>query len=225
MTYTKDTIVFEPIPTRRSFIDLTGQLRDRLTILGYAGKWGHAQGWWCECSCGKICKVRGYELKHQRSCGCLAIELLRSRSITHGETLQAKWSTEYGIYAAAKQRCTDPNRPAFKDYGGRGIEFRFTSFEHFLETVGRRPSRKHSINRKDNDGHYEPGNVSWVTKTEQARNVRTNKLLAIGDKTLCIAAWSEASGISQGTVGARLRRNWCGQCAVTLPVGSSCPHR
>jgi hypothetical protein len=62
--------------------------------------------------------------------------------------------------------------PQWKDYGGRGIEFRFISIEQFFAELGPRASPAHSLDRKDNDGHYEPGNVRWATKTEQQLNRR-----------------------------------------------------
>lgn len=60
----------------------------------------------------------------------------------------------------------------FRDYGGRGIHFLFESFEQFLEEVGLRPSNKHSLDRKNNDGHYTPGNIRWATRKEQNFNKR-----------------------------------------------------
>lgn len=75
-------------------------------------------------------------------------------------------------YAQAKARCTNPRHRAWKDYGGRGVEFRFRSFRQFIRLLGPRPSRRHSLDRIDNDGHYEPGNVRWATPRQQARNRR-----------------------------------------------------
>lgn len=78
--------------------------------------------------------------------------------------------------AGAKQRCTNPNSGAFADYGGRGIEFRFPSVRAFAEwvlyNIGARPTALHSLDRIDNDRHYEPGNLRWATRAEQARNKR-----------------------------------------------------
>jgi hypothetical protein len=78
--------------------------------------------------------------------------------------------------AGAKQRCTNPNSGAFADYGGRGIEFRFPSVRAFAEwvlhNIGPRPTALHSLDRIDNERHYEPGNLRWATRSEQARNKR-----------------------------------------------------
>jgi hypothetical protein len=65
---------------------------------------------------------------------------------------------------------TDP------DYGGRGIQLRYTSFEQFLADVGPKPSPGHSLDRKDANGNYEPGNCRWATAKEQTFNRRIRRL-------------------------------------------------
>lgn len=83
---------------------------------------------------------------------------------------------EYRAYQAAKGRCQNPKHKLFKYYGERGIEFRFDSFKSFLDILGFRPSSKYSLDRINNNGHYEPGNVRWATKQEQVlnRNLQCN---------------------------------------------------
>lgn len=82
---------------------------------------------------------------------------------------------EYDAYNSAKERCLVPTRKGYKDYGGRGIKFLFTSFEQFFKEIGPRPKGK-TLDRKDNDGNYEPGNVRWATLKEQMNNTRRKRL-------------------------------------------------
>jgi len=76
------------------------------------------------------------------------------------------------------QRCSNPKAAKYKDYGGRGIKVckRWFGFQHFLDDLGRRPSAELSLDRIDNDGDYEPGNVRWATAVEQANNRRRIKI-------------------------------------------------
>lgn len=80
---------------------------------------------------------------------------------------------EYQAYLSAKKRCLNLED---KHYGGRGIEFRFKSFAEFFAELGPRPSPQHSLDRKNNDGNYEPGNCRWATKSEQMKNRRPPQL-------------------------------------------------
>jgi len=81
------------------------------------------------------------------------------------------------------KRCTSPANAYYSDYGGRGIkvcERWLWSYEAFILDVGRKPTAKHSLDRINNNGNYEPGNVRWATTSEQLRNRRTTRLNAVG---------------------------------------------
>jgi hypothetical protein len=78
---------------------------------------------------------------------------------------------EYDAYKHAKRRCDNPDDVQWKDYGGRGIRFLFTSFREFLSVVGPRPDGL-TLERSNNDGHYEPGNVCWASRSVQSKNQR-----------------------------------------------------
>lgn len=123
------------------------------------------------------------------------------------------------------QRCHNPNNPAYKNYGGRGITVcdRWReSFDAFLEDVGPRPSPEHTIERKKNAIGYEPGNCVWATRAVQARNTRQNVLLTVDDVTLCREDWAKRIGARSGAlIRDRMQRlGWDARRAVTTPVQS-----
>lgn len=110
------------------------------------------------------------------------------------------------IWKAMVARCTQPHHPSYANYGGRGIQVcdRWLDYSAFREDVGERPSSKHSLDRIDNDGDYEPSNCRWATSSEQNRNTRANRLIEHQGETLTVAEWSERLGIKRGTIFNRL---------------------
>ncbi len=122
-------------------------------------------------------------------------------------------SPEYKIWDAMIQRCANSRAMTWKNYGGRGIKVHPRwlgrgGFLRFYGHVGPRPSPKHSLGRKDNDGNYEPGNVRWETWLEQMRNSRRNHWVTIGGVTLHLAEWARRIGICPPALAYRLRCGW-----------------
>lgn len=89
-----------------------------------------------------------------------------------------KRTPEYLAWRNMRTRCFNPRIQQWADYGGRGITVceRWLTFENFYADMGLRPSPRHSLDRLDNDGNYEPGNVRWATREEQQQNRSDNVL-------------------------------------------------
>jgi len=204
--------------------NLIGNTFGRLTVKRLTKrKYYSNRVWLAECVCGKELFVTTTSLTqgNTRSCGCLQSDEVRTRMTTHGHTGKGRWSDEYRSWVAMMSRCHNPNYSGYSQYGGRGIqvcdEWR-RDFTAFLRDAGRRPSKAHSIDRIDNNGNYEPGNVRWATRKEQCNNTRRNRKLTLGGRTMTLAQWAEETGISYGTLKSRLVLGWNAKRALTTPV-------
>lgn len=130
----------------------------------------------------------------------------------------------YGIWHRMIRRCTDSRDKAFRNYGGRGIKVceRWTArgygFDLFLADVGMRPSPELSLDRINNDGDYEPGNVRWATKSTQNRNTRHTRLITWNGRTASLAEWSEITGLPALRIGSRLHRGWSIEKTLSTPA-------
>ena len=117
------------------------------------------------------------------------------------------WKThpkEYDAYNRARKRCEGKGTTAdTKNYAERGIEFRFATFWDFFDCVGARPAG-FSLDRIDNEGHYEPGNVRWADPVKQARNRTNNRLITHNNKTQTLADWCEELDLNYARTYARL---------------------
>jgi hypothetical protein len=125
---------------------------------------------------------------------------------------------EYLVWAAMKRRCYNPNVKGFKNYGGRGIRVCdewIASFDVFISDMGKRPSKKHTIDRIRNSGDYEPGNCKWSTRFEQANNKRDNVNITVNGATKTIAGWSRETGLSESAIRWRLNNGINPEKAVT----------
>jgi hypothetical protein len=121
---------------------------------------------------------------------------------------------EYEAWSAMIQRCETATHPAYARYGGRGIrvcpEWR-KSFKRFFSCVGLRPDGA-SLERKDNDRGYEPGNVHWATPKQQAHNRANSVVVQTPDGTMPLAEYAERLGITFGAAFMRLKRNTLEGC-------------
>jgi len=165
----------------RPLIDIAGKKYGRLTVTDTKKLVGKHTMWNCLCDCGNNVAVAGENLRSgkQSSCGCFQKEPENNPAFVHGECRKTVGKTkEYAAYQSAKGRCTNTNIEAYSEYGGRGIKFLFVSYAQWFSELGRAPSASHSVDRIDNNGNYEPGNVRWATKGEQIKNRREFKTLS-----------------------------------------------
>lgn len=168
-------------------LDLHGATFGRLTAIERAGKDAHGNLlWFCRCSCGNERTVICDNLRRglTKSCGCLHREKAANRASTfqlaHGHARKGAISPTWRSWHCMVNRCRNPSVDGYHRYGGRGIKVcdRWeNSFENFLADMGERPPGK-TIDRKDNDGNYEPGNCRWATAKEQTANRRGSSLRA-----------------------------------------------
>jgi len=132
-------------------------------------------------------------------------------------TLEGK---TYAAWAAMIQRCTNPNCKSWKNYGGRSINVcqRWLDFRNFITDMGIRPKGL-SIERIDNARSYEPENVIWATRTQNARNQRNTRLIRVNGVTCCMREWAHISGIKESTISSRINAShWDPAKAVTTPL-------
>jgi hypothetical protein len=118
-----------------------------------------------------------------------------------------RYTSEYLIWKGMKSRCYNRNEQNYKNYGGRGItvcdEWR-NDFPAFYEHIGPRPSKEYSVERINNDKGYEPGNVKWGTREEQANNKRTKRLVEHNGEVRSLTEWANYLQIPIGTIFYRL---------------------
>ena len=166
---------------RKNLPIIIGQKFGRLVVEDFAGRNSSGQPHWiCRCTCGQPRIVYAQNLLHglTQSCGCLQKERSSNVNTRHGDAGKGEWKYLYQTWLKVRQRCHNPNDSSYSNYGGRGIqvceEWR-NSYEAFAEYVlsecGARP-QGYSIDRIDNDGHYEPGNVRWADRKTQRANSR-----------------------------------------------------
>lgn len=203
------------------FKNLTGMRFTRLTVMEeFVHKTDQRTRWICRCDCGNVVTVLSSSLAtgNTKSCGCYQKD--NPSNLSHGMT----GSPEYRAWENMRQRCHRKESVEYHRYGGRGItvcDRWLLSFEDFFLDVGKRPSELHTLDRINNNGHYEPGNVRWATRKEQSANVCRNVNVKINGVTKILSEWCRIYGISKNTVRNRIKNmNWCAETAITTKVKS-----
>lgn len=173
--------------------------------------------WMCDCGREHIGHVR--KTTKLASCGCAKPLMISVGKIKHGHSY-GEPSDEYVVWCSMRQRCLCETSRAYPDYGGRGIKIcpQWDSFSQFYIDMGPRPSRRHSIDRIDVNGDYEPSNCRWATLKEQARNKRATIHYEVNGERKTFPEWVEISGIKRETVRGRIKRGWSPERAFFEPL-------
>lgn len=160
----------------------------------------------CQCDCGNTVNVLPGNLRkgNTNSCGCLHRERAATLKYKHG----GRKSIEYGTWQSMIQRCCNPKNSHYKYYGAKGVKIHPTwrhDFLAFLRDVGKRPSRRHTLDRYPNrKGNYEPGNVRWATQKEQVLNCDRVKLFDYKGERLSLVDIGKKTGIPYTTLRYRI---------------------
>lgn len=165
------------------------------TVIETRSRKGHAL---CRCICGREKEVAHKYLRNgkSKSCGC---------AVWTGKIKHPLYST----WCSMKKRCHSPGDPFFHRYGALGITVCETwrkDFWQFVADIGERPSLNHTLDRIDNSAGYQPGNIRWATRKEQANNRCTNRLVEINGENMTLMQAAEQLGIPFYTAWRRANR-------------------
>lgn len=201
------------------FNDLTGSRFGLLTVVSIHGRVTTSGGtrfytFLCRCDCGneKICRSNALVSGRNISCGCKAFG-----HVKHG----LYYHPLYKVWTGMVGRCHNTRSCGYKDYGARGIyvcaEWResVVHFINYMESIGWVRGVDATIDRIDNDGGYEPGNIRLATKVQQARNFRRNTIVEMNGRRAPIAQWAEELGIPYGRLQSRIYRGWSPERALS----------
>jgi hypothetical protein len=170
----------------------------------------------CQCDCGSQPKaIRSDGLKSGAVIGCGCVQ--NERTSTH----RLSKNPHYGRWRHMMDRCFNPACPAYPDYGGRGIQVceAWRDLATFIRELPAGYFKGAEIDRIDNDGDYEPGNVRWVSRSRNADNRRSGRQIRFRGKTQSLRRWSEEAGIAEGTLWERIVVwKWSAQKALTTPA-------
>lgn len=180
----------------------------------------------CECRCGAVLMVWVSSLLtgNTQSCGCRKIDIARARMTTHGCAPKGKYPPLYQLWGNMKKRCTRPIGVDCERYAKRGIsvceewENDFAAFRDWAESHGYEHGLQ--IDRKDNDGNYEPDNCRFVTPQVNSNNRSSNHFIAAFGETKTLAEWSRDPRcvVTYDCLKRRSRKGWPAEAALTYVV-------
>lgn len=172
--------------------------------------------WLFQCACGRRKAINAYTVLRgtTNSCGCL------KKGYSNHKTHGCYKTKEYNTWRSMRKRCLNPMDKDYPRYGGRGITIciQWDSFETFLHDMGLAPTTKHTIERLDTNGDYNPKNCHWATMSEQNRNRSITHKITFQGKTQCLCDWAQELGIDKYVLSKRLQVGWSEEKALTTPV-------
>jgi len=213
----------------RKFIDLTGQIFNKLKVLKYIGKTKRGISKWnCLCICGKQIITTSSNLKNgnTKSCGCLRKEIVSKRSLKHGYSFKNKISRIYRTYHGMLQRCNNINNPKYRYYGGKDKPITVckrwsgkNGFIKFLKDMGEPPTDKHQIGRLNKRLGYYKKNCKWVLSKNNNRNKQNNIMVPFNEKYMCLKDYCKEKKLNYITILNRINKlAWSIKKALTTPI-------
>lgn len=182
----------------------------------------------CRCDCGNETRVALKKLRagFTKSCGCLKRENFHALITKHGMCK----IPEYSVWIGMRDRCNNPENQNYAEYGGRGISVCLAwngDFPTFYRDMGARPTALHTLERGDNDGNYEPGNVRWATREEQCNNTRRSKFVEYQGVRFTIGQLAKHLGTTRNILAYGLKIGLAPEQAAIrrLPAGRITPKR
>lgn len=191
-------------------IEMIGRRFGKLTVIKESPERKSKRVYWiCKCDCGSITKsIKGTNLRNgtTKSCGCLITEAVITRCTVHG----LRNTRLYRTWSNMVQRCTNPKRTEYKNYGGRGIavcDVWRNNFQAFYEwAMSHGYSDDLTIDRIDVNGNYCPENCRWATMKQQQNNRRNSILIEDGGQLKTIQQLSVEKGVNQSSIWRRWKK-------------------
>lgn len=177
--------------------DISGMTFHSLKAISKSENIGLKVAWVFECECGVRKKIISTNVisGKTKSCGCLRVK--------HGNSSRP----EYLVWYSMVDRCTNKNNKFWHRYGGRGvsIDSGWMSFDGFIADMGWRPTKKHQLDRIDNNSGYSKINCRWVEAVDNARNRSDSKYWFVdGVRYESMREAARAKGVAHSTI-----KVWC----------------
>lgn len=209
MTRKGTLTALEPIP-KRSYTEFSVKCDCGNVFTSFPSRWNTYKGK----GCGKCYRSRAFSGKN-------------NPKYKHGGMLENR--LEMNSYRGMLMRCYKPNYRAYHRYGGRGIKvcdrwLGDDGFSNFLADMGKKPNRKYSIDRKDNNGDYEPSNCRWATQSQQMSNKSSNVVIKVFGEANNVSYFCRKYNITRNTYENRKRLGWDAEKIFTVKskgVGSN----